>query len=64
MTDEEFEDNDVNNTKTVDNAEFTSFSDGNGKTEKQGDDFEAAVRHYMAQGLSETEARFMAREEV
>lgn len=56
--------NDVNNAKTVDNAEFTSFSDGNGKTEKQGDDFEAAVKHYMAQGLSETEARFMAREEV
>lgn len=56
--------NDVNNAKTVDNAQFASFSDGNGKTEKQGDDFEAAVRHYMAQGLSETEARFMAREEV
>lgn len=56
--------NDVNNPKTVDNTEFTSFSDSNGKTEKQGDDFEAAVRHYMAQGLSEQEARFMAREEV
>lgn len=56
--------NDVNNAKPVDNTEFTSFSDGNGKTEKQGDDFEAAVRHYMAQGLNEQEARFLAREEV
>lgn len=55
---------DVNNAKTVDNTEFTSFSDSTGKTEKQGDDFEAAVRHYMAQGLSESEARFMAGEEV
>ena len=56
--------NDVNNAKTVDNTEFTSFSDSTGKTGKQNDDFEAAVRHYMAQGLSESEARFMAREEV
>ncbi len=56
--------NDVNNTKTFDAVGFSSFPEGDGKTEKTEDMFERAVMYYREQGLSEQEARFLAREEV
>jgi len=55
---------DVNNTQNVDSQGFSSFPEGDGKTEKTEDTFERAVMYYREQGLSEEAARFLAREEV
>ncbi len=54
----------VSNAQNVDRQGFSSFPEGDGKTEKTEDMFERAVMYYREQGLSEQEARFLAREEV